>query len=280
MSEESPQARADQEMIRAMFAGYDSSELNATMEAERDVLGSKAAAFVVPKDKSTIDLAVKGMKEALASIPEDQKSAYLDASERAPLIVETESPMSRFLLACDFNYWAAADRLVQYWNERKSIFQDRYLLPITIAEGVESALCEDAKDVIRSGSYAIARPDKYGRPVVFTDFETLPNSWFRSGAVRIQTEYYFLQTISESELGIVNGAIHVACMARTEREVKFKPDGAGFRFCLSTSIPTKPCAGHMLAFRKRSFLEGNFLFFSRYEDKSNFAPNDIPPSSC
>lgn len=41
-------------MIDEMFAGYDEAELQETMDAERDVLGTKTKSYILQRDESVV----------------------------------------------------------------------------------------------------------------------------------------------------------------------------------------------------------------------------------
>jgi hypothetical protein len=71
--------------------------------------------------------------QAIRLIPMEQKQAYLEAMEKAPHLVVTETDPTQFVRVCEYNIRAAAQRLCVYWKERKEIFGDeRAFLPLTI----------------------------------------------------------------------------------------------------------------------------------------------------
>ena len=61
--------------------------------------------------------------------------AYLEALSAAPDLVKRETPFERFLAVEDGNSLAASRRLCSYWTERKDIFGERALLPMSQADG-------------------------------------------------------------------------------------------------------------------------------------------------
>ena len=56
--------------------------------------------------------------DALCRISNEEKTAYLRAIAECPLLVQTESPIERFLRREDFNIDDAARRFVEYWEKR------------------------------------------------------------------------------------------------------------------------------------------------------------------
>ena len=255
---------SDEDMIQAMFSGYESEELDDSMEAEKDVLGTKAVSYLVQKDDAVIEMAIQGMKEALDSTPSSQKEAYTEALREAPKLVELETPMRRFLLACDFNYWAAAKQLIQNWQERKQIFGDRFCLPMKIPQSNEqTALTPDVADNLQRGAVFLAPLDSYRRAVIVTDMDKVTENYRLSlNKIRQKLYFYMLQIASEQDLVIVNGAIHLIAYNSPSTETlvaKCKQDGSICEFFLNTNCAAKTCAHHFYATKKASFITKNLL---------------------
>jgi len=93
--------RADSEMIDEMFAGFNVAELDAAMEAERDVLGTLAAPSSPSYDELMVKEALKGFKDAFAAVPGDKRRAYDEALDYNPKIIEIETRPERFLFFCN-----------------------------------------------------------------------------------------------------------------------------------------------------------------------------------
>jgi hypothetical protein len=80
---------------------------------------------------STIGLVT--FEQVLDLIPTQEKGAYLQAMQRCPELVATESDPCRFLIRDDYNVWAAARRLVAYWEARRELFgETRAYRPILV----------------------------------------------------------------------------------------------------------------------------------------------------
>ena len=254
-------------MIDEMFAGYDEAELQETMDAERDVLGTKTKSYILQRDESVVQAAIQGMQEAIAAIPPAQKEAYTYMLETAPTLLERESPLKRFLLVCDYNYWAAAQKLVDFWQERKEIFGEKnFAKPLSLVDGAEgTALPLTVRELLMTGAFATLQHDKYGRGVIYLDDAVcIDSEAYRLSKenIRLQITFYLLQALSESDLTVVNGVsvIHIFGSASTTGK-KFVRDGKVARYSQSTQHPAKPVACHILCNRQSSLVEKQLLKF-------------------
>ena len=105
------------------------------------------------------------LNQAIELIPEVEKAAYLEALQRAPHLVETESDPLCFLQYDKYNCWDAANRIVAYWEERLKLFgRERAFLPLTLVG--ESALSQKAIECCRSDAVLLLPNDSSGRSVV------------------------------------------------------------------------------------------------------------------
>ena len=93
---ESREAAEARQLIDELHELYDASELDASLEAERSVLGSPAANYLAPIDPETMAEAKRGFQQALESLPETSKEAYLQVLARAEHLIELESPLNAF----------------------------------------------------------------------------------------------------------------------------------------------------------------------------------------
>ena len=253
----------EREAMSSLFAaaGYDSETCEATMDAERDVMGTRTAvaasssSSIPPVKDDRMAEAMKGMQEALDQIA--HKPAYDQALRRNPKVVQLETPFRRFLLANGFNYWAAADQLVQYWQQRWDIFgEERYCRPMTIAHPEESALSAEAIAFLESGGVSIPwTQDKYGRVILLTDLEAnVPASFAKNeDNIRVKLIFYLLQVLSESDSAVTNGVILVTALKN--KSSRMAAPGAATRYMESSAIPAKACAFHYVSNTEASFAE-------------------------
>jgi hypothetical protein len=82
--------------LKALYSADEVAELDATMEAERDVYGSLAMPSVLRKEGSVAAAALQGLKDALAGLPQGRRQAYDEAVQSDLRVVEIESPPSDY----------------------------------------------------------------------------------------------------------------------------------------------------------------------------------------
>lgn len=122
-----------------------------------------------PETQETIQTSLSMLQEFLQSIDPREKQAYMTAMERAPALVERESPPLAFLQCQRFNPWAAAQRLVAYWKQRQILFGDRAWQPLRL----ESALPEDQDSLMAAFFYSVGY-DAHGRRILIMN-----RSWYQ-----------------------------------------------------------------------------------------------------
>lgn len=120
------------------------------------------------------------MKEALDSIRNEDKRAYLKALSLPEGFLETELDPLLFLHFEDFDGKAAADRLTSYWETRAEIFGHRAFLPMNDLTG-QGALNETDLLCFKSGICVQLPNDAAGQPVICSD-PTLLDPSLRSSA--------------------------------------------------------------------------------------------------
>jgi hypothetical protein len=147
---------------------------------------------IMPETETMLTEGTALMAQALQAIPDTDKLSYLEAVERAPMLVQRESDPAAFLRCEKYDSWAAAHRLVKYWNVQKMVFgPERAFLPMTQA----GAMLEDM-EYLRKGLYLVLADDKFGRSVVYWDR-------IRSTSIVIPRDslsrciFYLLHAISE-----------------------------------------------------------------------------------
>ena len=134
------------------------------------------------------------LQKALHEIPDVEKQTYLEALERVPLLVKTESDPSRFLRCVKYDAGAAAHRLVSYREVRKKIFgPDRAFLPMT----QNGAMAEDMV-YSEKGFITMLPDDDHGRPVLCCD-RIRSTAAVAPRASVLRCSFYVLQVLSEQE---------------------------------------------------------------------------------
>jgi len=99
------------------------------------------------------DLLQTLLKEAKNTLSEDDVEAFCEAVQKAPHIVELDSHPSKYLRAAEENITDAASRLALFWKVRKTVFGDRYLLPMSVTG--EGTLTEKDIKILKTGFQAI-----------------------------------------------------------------------------------------------------------------------------
>jgi hypothetical protein len=181
------------------------------------------------------------LEQALELIPDEEKAAYLEAVETAHQIIEDESNPVWFIRYEQCNFWAAASRLVTYWEERKSLFGDRAFLPLKLLTG-EGALNEEDFTVLRCGWLALLPKDGMGRSVICIDRARLPNHELIESKLRAM--FFLLSILSENIASQINGFVFIF-------PVSTKPAGDVGRSIAKTfvrltrnAMPTRMMAAH------------------------------------
>jgi hypothetical protein len=136
------------------------------------------------------------IKEALECIPSQERKSYIEAFERVPSLVETESNPIAFLRCEKFNATAAAHRLIKYWDARCEIFGDRAFLPM-VQTGT-GALSRDDMVVLKTGSVVILPNHESGQVVMYLDRSKLLDQSKRSLDSRLRCIFYVLSVASEN----------------------------------------------------------------------------------
>jgi hypothetical protein len=147
------------------------SDIYGTALADSEESGSEESSVT---DVTTL------LREAIDAIPQSEKRDYVEAMKRDPDLVAFESPSLAFLECEKNNAWAAAKRLVFYWNVRVQFFgPDRAFLPMTLA----GAMKEDVR-FLEQGITMPLPSDTTGRPVFFFDRERVTASIPRESTLR------------------------------------------------------------------------------------------------
>ena len=249
---------SEQDDIQAYLSSLvDPREIAEIQEAERDVLGTRS--LPLPRlgfqrgDSDMKEAAIKGVKGALLDLPSEKTRAYFRALERDKDLVELESPFERFLLAADYNYWEAADKLSEYWNLRLETFSDaKYHLPLRL-DG-SGALSSRAAFAFKDGLINFKPyPDEFHRLVIVVDAE-YRNEGIHDMSVRKEITFFIMHVASEFDFAVTNGFVLLLCQGThvSESNPGITPHAGGFRILNSGKIPTRPKAAHILVSRNQS----------------------------
>jgi hypothetical protein len=121
------------------------------------------------------------------------KTAYLEALERCPDLVEKETNTLMFLRGTNYNVETAAVRMMSHWKVRKDIFgSERAFLPMTLAGAMRDTL-----DEVQRGFMTVLPEDEHGRPVILLDRvgSTTSPTYHRESYLR--TLWYMFHCVSQ-----------------------------------------------------------------------------------
>jgi hypothetical protein len=154
---------------------------------EAELHGTQVFDFQDNETPEQVSMRLRELDECLRSqLLPTLTSAYFEAVEMAPHLVDAETNPIMFLRTEHFDIKKAATRLAMHWKARKALFgADRAFLPMTLNGGALGSSEEDVRQL--ELGYVIRTPDdQHGRPVIFLDRANLTqdqsynrNSWLR-----------------------------------------------------------------------------------------------------
>jgi hypothetical protein len=144
----------------------------------------------------------------LGALEPEEKGAFLEAVERVPDLVDLESPPQDFLIAENYNTWAAAERAVNYWELRAWLFGERAWLPMTSTGN--GCLNEEDCALLETGFCSILdeNADMSGRGVLCFEVPHRKLLVHRMSIVRVI--FYLISVAHERESVRKKGLIVVA----------------------------------------------------------------------
>jgi hypothetical protein len=146
--------------------------------------------------------------DALQMIPYAEKDAYLEALDKCPYLVETESDPIKFLRCESFKPWEAARRLVNYWRYRKIVMEDRAFLPMNLTG--KGALRQKEIDFFKIGA-VMCMKDSKGAPVMCFDRSKIPEM-LDGGGPNVAL-FYLLTVFSDEEIGQREGCTNLVILS-------------------------------------------------------------------
>ncbi len=146
------------------------------------------------------------LEKALQDIAVHDKIDYMTAVHVAPNLVLQESDPSRFLSFHRYDAEKAAQGLVRYWKERRSLFGERAFLPMTLT-GSGALNAEDIQ-FQECGNYAITGLDQQGSTVLVFDPSRRTTD---DRGIRLRVSFYTWQVLFANpvnhDMGFI--AIHI-----------------------------------------------------------------------
>lgn len=175
----------------------------------------------------------KSLLDAIEMIPDEQKSSFLKATDRCPDLLESECDFKRFLRYTDYNFWEAAQNVVEYWEFRESLFGDRAFLPLTQT----AALTRPDVMALQTGNYVLLRRTTNGEGVLLVDrSRTLPASTTES---KLRACFYMIHHLSLEGDACNTMDCHVLVLLVTPRTVPMDSDFVRGAIKLLKVVPAK-----------------------------------------
>ena len=294
----------DERMVREIFdgSGYESAELNASMEAERDLLGLPtdqelpilhAAVADTSSDATTssstnsgseypllhqgevdpiiMRRATRSMQEAIRNLPQTKTFAYDLAMERDPQLVAIESPLERYLRANHLDHWAAANQLVEYYEKRYKVFgRERFARPLRLDGGSNlehSALSPTTQKLAQAACFVFPPLDDFGRSIVVFERENLQDD-HSNNEYRAQSTFHNLQVLSERTSAQLNGHVSLIAMEKSKKksttDMMQQPPWQTLRLMTSGVTPTSLKGFHMIVQKQATFLNAFIAFWMSF----------------
>jgi len=128
-----------------------------------------------------------------------------EAIERAPRVVERDSPLNLFVQTEDGNEHRALRRRREYWDRRKSLFGDRCFLPVTMTN--DGVLTQQEQSSIDSGFVSLLDDDNQGRPVIFFDPSRILSTSGSDADTVLRVVFYFGSILAENTNSRSDGCV-------------------------------------------------------------------------
>jgi hypothetical protein len=160
------------------------------------------------------------LKEAIDTFDSSKKRAYLEASSKG--IVETESDPKCFLRLARYDPWHAAMVLIDFWEQRVSLFGwDRAFRKLFDLSG-DGCLNEDDIDVLQSGFYCDVPTDEFGHSVVVVDRRRLSEQQHATmWTSQIRAAFYVLMKCARNPVSQTEGIVGLVNFAFEREDPRF-----------------------------------------------------------
>ena len=156
-----------------------------------------------------VQLGLQQLQSAIERLPLSMKSAYVEANERAPQLIEKEASGIRFIRASRWDETEAANRLTSYWETRKELFGEKWLE--AMSQTGDGVLRRGDITALFSGFCTILPNSSSGHCCLFVDPSRVGKS---KSKVRQRCMFYVLSLVGESILSQQKGIILIYTMGR------------------------------------------------------------------
>jgi len=130
---------------------------------------SSASSAAVIETPEFLANALQQIDQAVQLLPPEETAVYYTAVARCPELIALEAHPVNFLRCCDWNFWEAAQRWMNYWKLRLEVFgEDRCYRSIYDLSG-NGALDEQGIRIYETGVAYSLQLDNQEHPVIFFD---------------------------------------------------------------------------------------------------------------
>lgn len=178
--------------------------------------------------------------EAIRLIPDAQKGAYLEALKVGLQFIEAESNPFLFLRREGCNSRAAAQRLVSYWEDRKTAFGEMAFVPLSFA-----SYTNEAMRALWEGVFVQLPNDSRGRTVLYRDNTKLATLSLKA---RLQLIFYLDGVSANNPRSVEEGIVLIT----TVEIICFDHNTKICRRVANESMPTRPISLHILCSGKEA----------------------------
>jgi len=285
LMQQQQQAKPDASGLAALTAAANAGLVNGTAVTRRITSTAHASAEeylrngirsepIIQETDAIRQAARVATEEALKTIPDKDKTAYLEALQTCPELVKTESDMLRFARVECYNAMAAARRLANYWEHRKFLFGERAFLPLT--QTGHGVLAREDIVILSCGCVAITRKDVGGRSVVVGDRQKLIDKSPESLKARLRAVFYLMSVLSEEEINQKEGIVWISSLI-TPRVIEFNHEAATGITKALMCMPIKLKAVHFVVIPpktgKRDEVDGVADHINKVLEKNHQATN-------
>ena len=204
-------------------------------EGLQQVCGDEFLLFVCFRVEKIHDL-TEFFYQVIDGMEDGSKAAYMQAIQKAPLVVEKETDFLQFVRCCDYNLEDAAQKLVAYWQERLDCFgSENAFLPLLL--NGKGGLNSQESSEVRAGFPAVLPDSRTNKKAVLIDGrQWLPGS---DTQTHLRSIFYVFAMLAEDLHSQSDGVSCLMVTMSPRLEVQEEDYFRGLCRILSKAMPVK-----------------------------------------
>lgn len=171
------------------------------------------ASGVTASTVGTGEQAQLAIERALGALPVEKKNAMEEAARRNTELHSFNSSYARYLRYANNDPEVAAQKMASYWQTRKSIFGNKFVLPLT--QTGEGALGRRELNLLGTGFFSLLPKDQEGNSVVCFDPSKLVKA---SLDCRLRVMFYVLDLAASNAQSRQGGVVMVCLINKVKAE--------------------------------------------------------------